>query len=256
MRSLRLLLAWICFTGVFLAVGPAAFAQEPAVPVRLVAPEAGATLAAGETAELEWAPLAGFDRLAEVEEWEAFLSLDGGATYPVRITPHLDQDLRRIEWQVPPFPARDARILLRFGDEHRETAVELPARFSIAAPAAGLPGLGLMLSFAGRSVTRGEPALPGHAGVVFWVEGSRRGGALRQRLADEPAGLASHPVLLPLAHGEIAEVSPLGPESPEPGPAGRAAAVSSASRRSAQTRDRARPLPGTDLLLLIQRQNE
>jgi hypothetical protein len=253
MGLLRRLLTVVCFAGVVLAAGPAAFAQ---VPVRLVAPAAGATLAAGDTAELEWAPLAGFDRLAEVEEWEAFLSLDGGATYPVRITPHLDQDLRRIRWQVPPFPSRDARILLRFGDEHRETAVEVPARFSIAAPPAGLPGLGSVLSFASRSVTRGEPALPGHAGVVFWVEGSRRGGALRQRLAEGPAGLAAHCVLLPLAHGEIAEISPLGPESPEPTLAGRAAVVSSASRHAVRTRDRARALPGSDLLLLIQRQNE
>ena len=38
------------------------------------------------------------------EEWEAFLSFDGGATYPVRITPHLDLELRRVRWQVPAIP--------------------------------------------------------------------------------------------------------------------------------------------------------
>jgi hypothetical protein len=116
-----------------LAFAPAGFAREEGASVQLVAPRAGATLAAGSTAELEWAPLALFDRFPKVEEWEAFLSLDGGATYPVRITPHLDQDLRRVRWQVPPIPTRDARILLRFGDERRETAVELPERFAIAA---------------------------------------------------------------------------------------------------------------------------
>jgi hypothetical protein len=41
-------------------------------------------------------------------EWEAFLSLDGGRTYPVRITPHLDLSIRRrFHFQVPAFPTRD-----------------------------------------------------------------------------------------------------------------------------------------------------
>ncbi|HKV07155.1 MAG TPA: hypothetical protein VJ725_03390 [Thermoanaerobaculia bacterium] len=256
MGTLRRLLTVVFFSWVLLAAGPAAFAQEMGLSVRLVAPAEGATLAAGETAELEWVPLAGFDRFPEVEEWEAFLSLDGGATYPVRITPHLDQDLRRFQWEVPPFPARDARILLRFGDEHRETAVELPTRFSIAAPPAGLPGLGRTLSFGSRSATRGEPALPGQAGVVLWVEGSRRGGALRQRVADEPAGFSER-FTLPERHTEAAEVSsPLGPEPPETGPAARNAAVPPASRQGVRTREDARLALAFDILLLIQRQNE
>lgn len=175
-RRRPLALIWFAF-----AFGHQGFAQ--ATPVRLVAPQTGARLAAGSMADLEWAPAAEID-FPEVEEWEAFLSLDGGATFPVRITPHLDQDVRRIRWQVPPFPGQDARILLRFGDEqHPETAVELPTRFSIAESPGGLP------FSASRSATRGEPALPGHAGVVAWVEGSRRGGALRQRLAEEPTVL-------------------------------------------------------------------
>lgn len=251
MGTLRRLLALLCFTGAVFAAGHAAFAQEAGVPVRLVAPRDGATLAAGETAELEWAPLAGFDRLPKVEEWEAFLSLDGGTTYPMRITPHLDHDLRRIHWQVPPFPARDARILLRFGDEQRETAVEVPARFSIAASSA-VPGQ--MLVFARRSTRRGEPALPGHAGVVAWVEGSRRGGALRQRVADEPPGLT--PRFIPAAtHAEAAEVSLSETDSQEPGPADRET-VAPSSRRTARAWDASRAALAFDILLLIQRQNE
>lgn len=255
MFASRRLLVLICFLWAVLASGPAALARKTGVPVRLVAPLAGATLTAGETAELEWAPLAGFDRRPEIEEWEAFLSLDGGATYPVRITPHLDQDLRRVRWQVPPFPAKNARILLRFGDEHRETAVELPARFSIAAPPTGLPGLERAFPRAGRSATRGEPPLPGHAGVVVWAEGSRRGGALRQRVADEPAGLTTR-VDLPTTHIEAAEAAPLGPESQEPGLASeRETADPSASRRASRLLD-VRPAFAADILLLIQRQNE
>src|ERR1043165_4959627 len=116
MHCLSRLLVSVCLA---LSLAPAGFARETGASIRLVAPRAGATLAAGSTAELEWAPNEPFADLPQVEEWEAFLSVDGGATYPVRITPHLDQDLRRIQFQVPSLPTADARILLRFGDERR-----------------------------------------------------------------------------------------------------------------------------------------
>ncbi|MEA2561661.1 MAG: hypothetical protein QOH06_3165 [Acidobacteriota bacterium] len=242
MWSRRRLLALIWFV---LACGRPGFAQE--APVRLLAPQPGARLAAGSMAELEWAPLAELDR--RVEEWEAFLSLDGGVTYPVRITPHLDQDVRRIRWQVPPFPAEDVRILLRFGDERRETAVELATRFSIAESPGGLP------LPASRSATRGEPALPGHPGVVAWVEGSRRGGALRQRIAAEPARLKPA-FALPTTHTEAAEASLLGPDSTPPGTAASSPPVPPDSRWTAGMRAGASPAFVSDILLLIQRQNE
>jgi len=256
MWSFRRLLASVCLAWIAIVAGPAA-AQEAGAPVRLVAPQAGTRLAAGSMAELEWAPLAGFDRLLpKVEEWEAFLSLDGGATYPVRITPHLDQDLRRIRWQVPPFPARDARILLRFGNEHQETPVEVPAGFSIAASPSTLPGLEQMLLPASRSLRRGEPALPGLAGVVAWVEGSRRGGSLRQVTADEPAGLKAGFELADI-HAETAEgASSLSPEVSAPGPADGVAATPPDNRRPACSRSGTGPVFASDILLLIQRQNE
>src|SRR3954469_24161343 len=160
-------LAWLVLG--LLALSPAGFARgtrEAGAPIQLVAPQAGALLVAGSTAELEWAPSGSFPLLPGVEEWEAFLSLDGGATYPMRITPHLDQDLRRIRFQVPPIPTADARILLRFGDERREAVVELPERFAITVSPVAPP----VLERPRRAFTAGEPALPGHAGVVAWVE--------------------------------------------------------------------------------------
>src|SRR6185295_5485221 len=165
--------------GTALALMPAAAARAQSAPVQLLAPRAGDTLLAGASAELEWAPLAPFARVPRVEEWEAFLSFDGGVTYPVRITPHLDHDLRRVRWQVPAIPTSEARLLLRFGDERREHAFELPQRFSIAAAA----GAQWAFALAGVAPAAGEPALPGRPGVVAWVEGSRRGGGLRQVMA-------------------------------------------------------------------------
>ncbi len=256
MRRPTPFLALSCFLWGLLAFAFTGFARETSAPAHLLAPWSGATLAAGSTAELEWTPGERFAELQQVQEWEAFLSLDGGATYPVRITPHLDQDLRRIRFQVPPLPARDVRVLLRFGDETRETAVELPERFAIAASPGQLRALGRTLPLAQPAFAPGEPALPGQSGVIAWVEGSRRGGGLRQVVTAETPGLRSR--LAPLeTHGEAAvlaaEPTPL--ESPGSVPEARAAAPS-AGRRTALSRAGTGPLFFLDILLLIQRQNE
>jgi hypothetical protein len=252
MHCFRRLSVLACLLWAVLALAPVASARETAAPVQLLAPRAGATLAAGSMADLEWAPLGDFDRFPKVEEWEAFLSLDGGATWPLRITPHLDQDLRRVRWQVPPVPTADGRILLRFGDEHQETAVELPARFSIAGSPLHEEGFAL----ARRAAGPGEPALPGCAGVSVWVEGSRRGGSLRQVVA--PLGLSLRErVAPPTPHPAFAvlEADPV-PEAPALAPRNGTFAASSASRRTELSRACANRAPPVDILLLIQRQNE
>ncbi len=235
-----------------LAAAPAAVArQEPAL-VRLTAPAAGEVLTGGATAELAWAPQGPFERLDHLEEWEAFLSFDGGATYPVRITPHLDRNLRRFRWQVPAIPTRDARLLLRFGDERRETYVELPQRFTIAEAPWAPP----LFGNAAQTAARGEPALPGHAGVVAWVEGSRQGGSLR------PVVAAGSPVLAesirpPASHPAVAILAsvprPGGPSAPAVKGSGVMAPLLSRPGRAAGVHS---VLPSPDILLLTQRQNE
>ncbi len=152
-----------------------AAATGPAGP-RLVAPAAGYVLTAGSLAAVEWE---GTVPLAGAEEWEAFLSLDGGRSHPLRITPHLDLSVRRFTFRVPAFPTQDARVLLRFGDERREIEVETPQRFAI------VPGSGGAAPASRISLSRGERALPGEGGVVFWVEGARDGGGAREVVAEE-----------------------------------------------------------------------
>src|SRR4029079_16827066 len=88
-------------------------------------------------------------------------------------------------------------------DERRETYFRLPQRFSIAAA----PGMERTFLLAAVSPAAGEPALPGHPGVAAWVEGSRRGGSLRQVMGPErpswrrsfrlPGGPARTAALLP-----------------------------------------------------------
>jgi hypothetical protein len=253
-RSIRLL-ALACFSWGLLALAAAGLAEETA-SIELLAPLEGATLAAGSMAELAWAPGAGFSRLPGVEEWEAFLSLDDGASFPVRITPHLDQDLRRFRFQVPPFATANARILLRFGDERRETTFELPARFAIAA-APGLPALATPFLLAHQAFTAGEPARLGSAGVVAWVEGSRRGGGLRQVVAAQPSSLRDR-LDPPQTHAEAAVFTsaPSPPQPSGPLPGGGNVASPSDGRRTSLRRAGTGPDLCSDILLLIQRQNE
>jgi len=238
-----------------LALGTVAPAAGLAGRVGLEAPRAGEVLRAGGTAELAWEPGEPFAP-GQAEEWEAFLSFDGGATYPVRITPHLDLKLRRVRWQVPAVPTNDARLLLRFGDERQETTIELPQRFAIV-EAPWTPLFGLFDGDARRASRPGEPALPGHPGVVAWVEGSRQGGALRAVVAAPPPELEDA-FRMPAAQSGRAILGsvprrPTGPRVPAVSANGAEAPL---PRRSQPAAGGTIVLLSSDILLLTQRQNE
>jgi len=172
-RAARGLLGALAF-----AAGAGAAVAETA-PLELVSPAAGATLPGGERVLLEWRSPAGD---VDFGEWEAFLSLDGGASYPFRLTPHLDAAHRRVLVEIPPFATGTARFLLRFGHEpeeaeredgreaEREESVLVPGLWRIAAPASSAVSTPRRWARA-----PGEPARPGDAGVAFWVEGDRDG---------------------------------------------------------------------------------
>ena len=239
-----------------LAVGLTTTAASAVAPVRLLAPGDGMVLAAGSTASLEWAPLDGLARQESWEEWEAFLSLDGGATYPVRITPHLDRELRRVDFKVPALPTRNARLLLRVGDERQETVFELPQRFTIAA-VSWIPAIAESTLDLPRTVwRRGEPARPGEPGVLVWVEGSRHGGQLREVVADEPAHVV--PGRIVSAEGIPGPTAVASEEPPSGAPTADLVVLSTQPppRAGTPASPRAPGAPATDILLLIQRQNE
>src|SRR5437763_1902966 len=113
--------------------------------------------------------LIGVDALpAGAEEWEAFLSVDGGAHYAVRITPHLDASIRSYRFRVPNVATRDARILLRTGDELHERIVMVPRSFTIEADFTRLD------SFGGAATEqRGESARFDEDHVVEWRDTDR-----------------------------------------------------------------------------------
>lgn len=163
--------------------------------VRVVAPADDTALTGGSSATIEWVETAPLP--AEVEEWEAFLSVDGGRYYAARLTPHLDRDIRRFTVTVPNVTSHDARILLRFGDEERETEVELPLRLTIrfdpAAPRAPVD----------IAEEEGEAAREGDEPVAEWLDGERDGSQLRRvALRTTSCGAArTHAVRLPFATG-------------------------------------------------------
>src|SRR5258706_10099840 len=105
---------------------------------------------------------------AHAEEWEAFLSVDGGGYYAVRVTPHLDAGIRTFRWRVPNVAASQVRLLLRVGDETTEHLVELTQTFAIV-PRDSLPEIeSLQVASAHEA---GEAAIAGGAPSVEWVSG-------------------------------------------------------------------------------------
>jgi hypothetical protein len=164
--------------------------------LRLLAPANGSTLRGGSLAELHWsaAPLP-----QGAEEWEAFLSVDGGKYYAFRVTPHLDIELRRFTFVVPNVDTHDARVLIRTGDEERETKFEARGSFSIERdPNAGLVIPNLLQFGRGEAAREGDPA------VLSWTDGPRNGSETTQQSSTNiPA-----PSFRPIAT-EVADATPL-----------------------------------------------
>ncbi len=81
---------------------------------RLISPTAGQVLYAGQTVRVEWQA-----RLPHTDavgcEMELVLSLDGGSTFNIYITPPLDPQARYFYWTVPNTPTNAAVLDIRFG---------------------------------------------------------------------------------------------------------------------------------------------
>lgn len=182
--------------------------------VNWLSPADGAVLRAGETVRLAWAESPGASLPVRADEWEIFLSVDGGRTWSVRLTPHLDLARRSFTFRVPDLPTPFARLLLRVGDERREHEIPLPARLQIVRAGHGSPAPAPTLWPALRA---GERARPGQPGVAMWVAGGRSGRASRwfahlgsgARL--EPAIASGFIDFLPLAPPRVGPQVPRGP---------------------------------------------
>lgn len=238
-------------TGPARDLGPAPTPDGP----RLVEPAAGSLLPAGGLVRLAWEPGSEMAAaIASAEEWEVFLSLDGGESWSIRGTPHLDfhSDLGRQTalLYVPGIPSDDVRLLLRVGDEREETPFLLPGRFRIQ-PSPG--GVDLALSAAPTVV--GEAALPGRKATLAWVEGSRSGRGLRV-VESRSLGLLWDELAVPDAPQRtgVAESGP--DEAPSQRIRGSQPFQPLPAAPSGRLRPRSAPPSARQILLLIERQDE
>jgi len=208
--------------------------------VRLLAPADGATLRGGSFAELRWSAA---QLPPKTEEWEAFLSIDGGKYYAFRVTPHLDIELRRFTFAVPNVDTRDARILIRTGDEARETHFEARGSFSIVRdPDAEIALPHLLVSGRGEAAREGDPA------VLAWADGARNGSGVTQN-ASPPRRPRSLRRLTAEAHDEPAE-APAADRIEGPFPTANSQAAPRQHARAAEPLSRS-----VDLLLVCRRRN-
>lgn len=209
--------------------------------LRLVAPADGTTLRGGTFAEVRWTA----NQLPPVaEEWEAFLSVDGGKYYAFRITPHLDVDLHSFTFVVPNVDTKNARILIRAGNEVQEMHFENRGTFAIERdPDAEAPIAHVMAAGRGEAARDGDPA------VIAWTSGARNGAAVTQHAALP----SSHPKVTRRA-GSAIDASPVLPTA-----AARIAALIALRTEPSDRAPHARgveSLPkAIDLLLVCRRRN-
>ena len=220
----------------------ASFAR--AESLRVVAPANGATLRGGSFAELRWTSA---QLPPAAEEWEAFLSIDGGKYYAFRVTPHLDIQLRSFTFVVPNVDTRNARILIRTGDEVHELHFESRDSFSIVRDAkaeAGAPARAASPDAAKRRATAIPASWRGRtARATDRASRSNRRRRCRLRPFDDSTIVvtATFPIVPPGANLLFTPVPLRGAASP----------------RASDTSSQGRAAPGrsVDLLLVCSRRN-
>jgi hypothetical protein len=145
----------LLFAAAFLAA--AAARRSEAFP-RLASPAGGTIVAPGRVTRITIA-----DEPPGAEEWEAFVSVDGGRTYPLRATPHLPIAERGFDWVVPALPPGALRMKVRFGTGGIEREFLLAEEFGVGTGVSGAP----VIPDPGAI---GETPAPGEEDTVAWVD--------------------------------------------------------------------------------------
>jgi len=99
-------------------------------------PGRGEALAPGSVVRIEWRSGCEGDVPPGYDEAELVLSLDGGVTYPIRVSRELDPCESTLVWRVPAIASGSARLALRMGEERDGDAEEIAA---VSAPFRILP---------------------------------------------------------------------------------------------------------------------
>jgi len=86
-------------------------------------PGRGETLVPGSIVEIRWTAACESDAAAterEEDEAELVLSLDGGMTFPIRVSTEISPCASRVAWRVPALASSQARLGWRTGEAERE----------------------------------------------------------------------------------------------------------------------------------------
>ena len=98
------------------AFAPANLSAQGNYAAKLISPTVGQVVHPGQTVRIEWK--AGLPLKDPTGcEMEVWLSVDGGSTFPMCITPILNPRTRFFDWTVPNMPTNAAVLDIRFGCE-------------------------------------------------------------------------------------------------------------------------------------------
>ena len=86
---------------------------------RFLSPARGESLLPGSVIDARWTIREGA-AAADADEGELVLSLDGGRTFPIRVSASLSVSASHLRWEVPALPTHRARLAWRTGSEGRE----------------------------------------------------------------------------------------------------------------------------------------
>jgi len=178
------------------AAASAAVADPPVLRV-----EEGAILHGGQSVRVTWTALP-----AGAEEFELLLRCESPLSLTLRLTECEDPSLADLSWRVPELPCGRARLLLRFGDEGRESlwAQSEPFRIIPGSPA----GTERVVLQDGELWLREGPA-QAHDGL----------GAGALSVASAPGGTPCEAAIPPLAAGfQPPPVAPLARRAETPRP--------------------------------------
>jgi len=126
---------WLLAVAIATLAGAPVAMAGPEGAGEILAPAPGQAIRAGERVEVSWARVP-----ADVEEFELLLSIDGGETFPLRLTEMLDPALVTYAWRVPNLPTRAARLRLRAGVRGHEVMLRPGPAFEICGEAGAPAG--------------------------------------------------------------------------------------------------------------------
>jgi len=169
-------------------------------------PAAGERVSSGAMLEARWTLSPGDPRVGD--EAELLLSLDGGLSFPLRVSREVLPESGRTAWRVPSFPSSHARLALRTGrsgEDESESVALVGAEFEIELTQRG-PAEEL---FRGRSEWATRAAARDAGAAPPLSDGGWEGAPDLTRLPDSGPAIEPRPTAAPNLPLEIAPDHPI-----------------------------------------------